>query len=623
VTATEALPRLRGQTVFPAWVAVLEEYASHTTIRDGGGPRRQLRLETPAPGSPASIARIDSLAAVFDGVLYNRADLVESLGSRGGEANDAELILRAYSRWGEDTLNKLKGIFALVLWDGAQELLLCARDRMGIYPMFYAEARGKLMVSISPDDLVRQPGVSGAVNRAALADYLLHNYPKQEETFLADVSKVPPGHVMRLQRGFRKVYRYWDPHPSGTPVKWAGESALEEFDQLFDQAVNRCLTFGPAAIFLSGGLDSVSVAGLAADQCRSAGMPDPLALSLLFPDEANEESVQRSVADQLGLPQVLASMEEAVSGRLLHAAIELSASLPAPLSNGWIPAYNYLALQSKERGCRVILTGTGGDEWLAVSPLLAADLIRTGDIAGLYRFWNAQRRSHRASSLRMLKFLLWTAGMRPLLSNAVRRILERRAPSILRARRRPTRPGWLAPDPALWAELEERAQLTLPVEKLDGNGYYVREMRTALDHPLVSIEFEEVFENGRRLDLRYLHPFLDADLVDLLYRMPPQLLNRGDRSKGLVRDALARRFPNLGFERQKKILVTDFFSSVMFREGPGLWQSLGGPRALADLGIIDGLATEKMIQQILGKKPTEAFRVCELLSLETWLRPRV
>src|SRR4029079_13047120 len=187
------------------------------------------------------------------------------------------------------------------------------------------------MVSISPDDLVRQPGVSGAVNRAALADYLLHNYPKQEETFLAEVSKVPPGHVLRQQRGFRKVYRYWDPHPSGTPVKWADESALEEFDQLFDQAVNRCLTFGPAAIFLSGGVDSVSVAGLAADHCRSTGMPDPLALSLLFPDEANEESVQRSVADQLGLPQVLASMETAVSGRLLKAAIELSATLPAPL----------------------------------------------------------------------------------------------------------------------------------------------------------------------------------------------------------------------------------------------------------------------------------------------------
>jgi len=148
-------------------------------------------------------------------------------------------------------------------------------------------------------------------------------------------------------------------------------------------------------------------------------------------------------------------------------------------------------------------------------------------------------------------------------------------------------------------------------------------MRTALDHPLVSIEAEEVFENGRRLGVRFLHPFLDADLVDLLYRVPPQCLNRGERSKGLVRDALARRFPNLGFERQKKILVTDYFSSVMFGEGAALWRSLGGARALAELGIIDSITTEKMIQQIFGKNPGEAFRVCELLCLEAWLRPRV
>ena len=316
-------------------------------------------------------------------------------------------------------------------------------------------------------------------------------------------------------------------------------------------------------------------------------------------------------------------MEKATSGRLLHAAVELSASMPAPLSNGWIPAYNYLALQAKQRGCRVILTGTGGDEWLAVSPLLAADLIRTGDIAGLYHLWNAQRRSHPVTPLKMLNFLLWTAGMRPLLGAAAGRILQQYAPSLLRARRRPRRPEWLAPDSTLWAELECRAQLTLASERLENDGFYVREMRTALDHPLVSIEAEEVFENGRRLGVRFLHPFLDADLVDLLNRVPPQYLNRGERSKGLVRDALARRFPNLGFERQKKILVKEYFSSVMFGEGAVLWRSLGGPRALAELGIIDGLATEKMIQQIFGKNPGEAFRVCELLCLETWLRPRV
>src|SRR5262249_54604315 len=410
MTVTEGISWLHDSSLWQTWLAVVES-ASEGSARDGGAPRQQLRLEAPASGCSASLARIDSLAAVFDGVVYNRADLSSSLGIR--EETDADLILKVYSRWGEDALHKLRGVFALILWDANRELLLCARDPMGMYPMFYAEARGKLMVSASPEELLRQPGVSGAVNRAALADYLRHHYPKPEETFFSNIHKVPPGHVLRLARGFRKVYRYWDPQPAGSPVKWADESEIEEFDRLFDQAVNRCLAVGPAAIYLSGGLDSVSVAGLAADQCRSFGLPDPLALSLVFPAEANEEAVQRSVAEQLGLPQVVATMEKATSGMLLHAAVELSASMPAPLSNGLIPAYNYLALQAKQRGCHAVLTGTGGDEWLAVSPLLAADLIRAGDIAAFYHLWNAQRRSHAASPLKMLKFLMWTAGMRP------------------------------------------------------------------------------------------------------------------------------------------------------------------------------------------------------------------
>jgi asparagine synthase (glutamine-hydrolysing) len=620
MTVTEAISGLHDASLSQTWVAVVE-WPAGRSARDEAAPREHLRLEVPASGCSASIARVDSLAAVFDGAVYNRAELSRSLGTAG--ETDADLILKVYSRWGEDGLRKLRGVFALIVWDGSRELLLCARDPMGIHSLFYAESNGKLMVSVSPEELLRQPGVSGTVNCAALADYLRHHYPKPEETFYSNIYKVPPGHVLRQAHGLRKVYRYWDPQPADGPVHWADEGEIEEFDHLFEQAVNRCLAFGPAGIYLSGGLDSVSVAGLAADQCRSSGFPDPLALSLVFPAEANEEAVQRSVAEQLGLPQVIATMEKATSGRLLQAAVELSASMPAPLSNGWIPAYNYLALQAKQRGCRVILTGTGGDEWLAVSPLLAADLIRTGDIAGFCHLWNAQRRSHPVSPLKMVKFLLWTAGVRPLLGAAAGRTLQRYAPSLLRARRRARRPEWLAPDPILWAELEYRAQLTLPSEKLDKDGFYVREMRTALDHPLVSIEAEEVFENGRRLGLRFLHPFLDADLVDLLYRVPPQRLNRGERSKGLVRDALTRRFPNLGFERQKKILVTDYFSSVMFGEGAVLWRALGGPRALAELGIIDGPATEKMIQQIFGNNPAEAFRVCELLYLETWLRSRV
>src|SRR5919201_6968412 len=150
MTVTEAISGLREASLSQTWLAVVE-CPPGRSARDGGAPRQHLRLEAPASGCSALLARIDSVAAVFDGVVYNRADLSSSLGIRA--ETDADLILKLYSRWGEDALHKLRGVFALILWDGDRELLLCARDPMGMYPMFYAEARGKLMVSVSPETL--------------------------------------------------------------------------------------------------------------------------------------------------------------------------------------------------------------------------------------------------------------------------------------------------------------------------------------------------------------------------------------------------------------------------------------------------------------------------------------
>ena len=90
----------------------------------------------------------------------------------------------------------------------------------------------------------------------------------------------------------------------------------------------------------------------------------------------------------------------------------------------------------------------------------------------------------------------------------------------------------------------------------DRSFYYLQQGRISLDHAIVSMEMEEVFENGRSMDMRVLMPYWDPDLVDLLYRVPPDLLNRGDRAKALVRETLANRFSGLGLDRQKKVIAS-------------------------------------------------------------------
>lgn len=600
----------------------------------GNGQSRTLYLGSEADHVlPACAVRADC-SLIFDGALFNHGELRDELGEFPTPAgNDAELVLAGYARWGEDFLSRLRGRFAVIIWDSKRETLLGVRDPLGSHPLFYADGRDELLFSPSIEILLRQSAVSSALNRPALVDHLLDRYPKLEETCYEAVKRVPPGHVLRIRHGDRKVFRYWDPAPNGE-VKWLTADDIEQFDHLLDRAVSRCLQFGPAGVFLSGGLDSVSVAAVTAAQCSAEGLRKPWALSLIFPDPlSNEEVVQRGVAAQLELPQVVKPFFEATGPQgLLGPALALSNSLSAPLMNTWLPAYYELALEGKRRGCQTILTGGGGDEWLTVSPFLAADLLRDFDLAGVYRLWHNYRRSFRRSSLTLAWSLLWRFGAKPLLLPRVHKFVEETAPWALRLRHRLSfqpapwiSPDWLAPDPALRLEFEHRREEEHANQGQTSESFYIRDIRPALEHAVVSWEQEEVFEVYQRLGMRMLQPYWDADLIDMLYRTPPFLLMQDGRSKGLVRGSVARRFPSLGFERQRKVEATSFYSSLIYRDASVFWQQFGGARTLAELGIIDKQILSPMIERLLAgrQEGANAHRVWSVLNLESWTRSHV
>jgi asparagine synthase (glutamine-hydrolysing) len=592
----------------------------------GEGRSKKLFLRHEIDSAAPLCAERAGCGVIFDGALYNRRDLERELGDllTLPASNDAEIILVAYERWGEELLKRLRGAFALLIWDSSREVLLCLRDPIGTYPMFYAEDHDGLLVSPSIDVLVGQPNISGSLNRAALADYLIDRFPRMEETFFDAVSRVPPGHVLRVARDDRHSYRYWDPAP-GDKVDWLTPDEVERFDELLDQAVSRCLSQGPAGIFLSGGLDSVSVAAVAAHRAAADGITTPWALSLVFPEtDVNEEVVQRGVAAQLGLPQVLKRFYDATGANgLLAGAVGLNSSLSAPINNTWLPAYHALVREGKARGCRTILTGSGGDEWLTVSPMLAADLLRDFDLAGVFRLWQTARRSFRRSNFALLRALVWTFGLGPLVIPPVHKFVKRLAPSLVKARRRifAPLPKWLAPDPTLRRELEHRWEERSLREAYTSDSLYLREAKTGLDHPLVSWEIEELFNFGQMAGVRVLHPIWDPDLVDLLYRTPPFLLIRNGRNKGLVRDSLRRRFPDLGFEHQRKVEATRFYSSLIYGDASNIWKQLGGGRELGSMGVVDERALDSGFDQLLARRKIgEAHLAWSILNLESWAR---
>ncbi|HVT44383.1 MAG TPA: asparagine synthase-related protein [Thermoanaerobaculia bacterium] len=536
----------------------------------------------------------------------------------------ARTLLDLWRLRGERFLRDLRGVFSLVIATGDE--VLAVRDPMGIAPLYFAEMKhGEGHLFSDSIGVLRDSGlVAMEIDRVALADHLRERWPDPLETFYSKIRRVPRGHLVRIRGGEVSFSCYWDPARPGLEVDWLSERDLERFDEMLDGAVERCLS-GSAGIYLSSGIDSVSVAASAVELSKRRGVDPPLALSLSFPHpDCNEEPEQRAVAAGLGLRHVVATFDQALGGRnILEAGVEMSRSWPFPLMNFWLPAYQHLAQEARRRGCRFVLTGGGGDDWLGVSSLYAADLVKAGDFGGLWRLFRSARRSYRLPLHSMTFNLLWTNGVRPLIGAYAGRFLHRNAPEILRRRRmrRIARltPSWLAPDRSLRAEIDRRVEQVL--QEPEVTKFYLRDGRRGLDHPLLSVESEELFEHARRAGLAIRFPYLDADLVDLLYRTPPEHLNRGDRSKALARESIRRRFPQLGIDRQKKVSSSDFFLEIMSEHGLAQLQRIRGPEILADLGVISPQQFLRSMRKAVEEGDRRGLGSLHgVLMVESWLR---
>jgi asparagine synthetase B (glutamine-hydrolysing) len=592
---------------------------------------------SPGPTS-AGVARAESGLAVFDGHIFDREALARAAGI-DPESAPAELVLRGYLELGPDVVKRIDGAFALVVWDARSDTVLAARDPLGQHPLFYARGRdGAWYFSDSIAALARADQVSGALSRVALAESLVNYHLDPAETYFEAIRRIPAGTALTANATGVTRSRYWDPAPSEEDVEWVTEADLPHLSTLMEQALARALSVGRPSIFLSGGIDSVAVAMYAADGAPTKGVEPPIALSLVFPDpNFNEEPIQRQVASQLGMPQTVVSFADAEgpNGLVLEALLT-TGTWPMPLVNIWHPLYTHLARKGHAQGAKTVLTGAGGDEWLSVAPMWAADCIRGFHFRELHHFWFTYRNSYTVRKWPMLRNLFWRYGTKVVLKDAGRGVVSRVAPARLDDHRRrqlhERMDDWLAPDPELARQVEERAIRW--TQGRHSQGSYLSGVVPYFENVVVAMEREEAFERGRRLGVEPFMPFWDPGVVDFLLRTPPRLLHEGHRAKGILRGTLARRFPEAGFEDQKKVLITDFSTSTLTAQIPGAWEKYGGAPTLSSSGIVDGKklqsAFRSSLDRLQGRERGDGSNVLEfsmlahklwsVLNLEAWAR---
>jgi asparagine synthase (glutamine-hydrolysing) len=592
----------------PPDAQLLERMAERLAFRGPGGTHITKKpsagfcftfLRTgPAPQCPSQPCSLDGRTWLLGDVrLDGRDDLRRKLEQHGdefhGEVTDEELVLRAWHRWREDALPDLIGDYSFALWDAEARQLLCARDLMGARPFFYAQSGSRLYFSNTLNAIRCAPEISSALDHHFVGDFLLQgwcSYP--ERTAFKEISRLPAGHALHYSAAALHAHRF-----TSLPVEeplWLKreEDYVEQFRELLEQAVGERLPSGPAAVLMSGGLDSTSIAAIATKIATKSGSQASLRAHTvdyrpLFNDE--EGYYASLAAEHLGI-----SIEILRGGSCIpyEGWSDSEPRTPEPCHEP------FLLLSNQQYGrvwsdASVALTGCGGDDVLTgqawphlVYLLRRLRFGKIGKVFGRYILKHG-----RIPPLR--------AGFR----GRLQRLLGRSEPM-------PEYPGWLAPTfqkqqhlPERWFELQQAPKNIHPLHPIGHTG-------------LSSGFWPSIFESDDAawtdVALEIRAPLLDQRVLRYLLRLPPV---PWCMHKELLRQTMRGLLPERIRTRPKVPLLGD---PLRMHAESGSWSPLRLSEPASGLRVF--VDWEQLGSTLVGARSSDLWSELRPVSLNYWLK---
>jgi asparagine synthase (glutamine-hydrolysing) len=431
---------------------------------------------------------------VADARVDARDDLVAALApADSGNLSallDVELILRAYECWGERCVEHLIGDFAFAIWDARRRRLFCARDQVGPKPFFYSVTPGRLVFSNTLDCVRLDPAVSGDLDDRALADFLVFESNQDlTTTSFAQIRRLPAAHTLVWQDVRLEVKRYWQlPQVDELHYRHPGEY-VEQFRELLGRAVRDRVRGGRAAILMSGGVDSTTVAACARDLA-------PLRAYTVVDGSADPEPRYAGLAaESLGIPIAFFHCD----GYSPYARWP-ELRRPEPVHDPLSRASTFDLLREISRHSRVVLTGEGGDPAFAMSAQYLTARLKRLQFARLFAEVGGYVAAHRR---------LPVIGLR----SAIKQRLGLAHAWV------PPFPAWLQP------ELVSRLRLRERWRALTEDGPARHPLRSSAYRILAYPGWERCFEQddpgvtGVAVESR--HPLCDLRVLQFLLALPP------------------------------------------------------------------------------------------------------
>ncbi len=557
-----------------------------------------------------------SVWIVFNGEIYNHADLRKDLESRGHRyrtRSDTETIVHLYEEYGRQCVQHLRGMFAFAIWDRSRRCLFLARDRLGIKPLYYRYQDGALLFGSEVKTILAYPGVKPEFNRGTLAEYLASGYIAGEESMYAGIRKLMPGHILTLdERGQLEISSYWDLNVKADDGAQPRELYVRRYREQLEACVSSHLMSDvPLGVFLSGGLDSSAVAALAT-RIRK----EPIeTFSVGYGEEAYSElPYARIIAEHLNSKhhEVHLSRDE-----FFECLPRLIWHEDEPIVWPSSVALYFVARLARER-VKVVLTGEGSDETLA----------------GYTRYpWTLL-------NARMDKVY------RALTPTSLRDVLRKGIDDfpLSAASKRKLKHTFAGRDGASWPSFyfdnfysafsaaEQDELLTPEAKQWAGDPYagslkYWNHSSGDLLHRLLYTDIKTYLvellmkqdQMSMASSVESRVPFLDHELVEFTASIPAKYETRGMAGKCILKSAVEDLLPHSIVHRRKMGFPTPWAYWLTGASLDNLRHLIMEPRTL-ERGLFRAETIQRLFDEHISGHVDHGNRIWRLLNLELWFR---
>lgn len=556
---------------------------------------------------------------VFNGEIYNYGKLREDLIKKGHvfkTNTDTEVLVHLYEDYGVGLLDYLNGMFAFALWDKRKEKLFIARDRMGKKPLYYSVKGNSFIFASELKCFKASKFVPFELDYNSLNKYLTYEFVPAPSTIIKDVKKLRPGYYITFDKNRVVEKRYWQLNYSEINEDITENEAKEKITYLLDRAVERRLVSDvPLGVFLSGGIDSSTVAYYAAKQSKKKIKT----FNISFEQKSFDESTYaRKVASLLQTDH----HEQMLSvDKVLELIPDIADFLDEPFGDASIIP-TYLLSKYTKQFVTVALGGDGGDELFAGYPTYQAHKF--------YNYYNLIPRLFKEKIIPSLankipvsdenvaydfkiKKFLGGVGFEPHIRNYIwlgsfnpeekKELFSKESLSLVNGNR-------------CFEELEgywNENELDNLMQKI----LYVDAKMYLQDDILVKVDRASMFAS---LEVRA--PFLDKELVEFVQTLPFHLKMKGFKTKNILKKSLKGMLPSDIINRPKKGFGIPLAKWIK-KDLSGLCQDIFSKQKIEEQGIFNYNYIQQLLKNHNEEKQDNRKPIWTLLAFQLWYEKNI